>query len=80
MRSGPNFELTSHLLQAVRSGIGVGLVPQLLVADDVRHGHLLRVGEAIPSQRTYCLTYPPRNAVLPSLKAFRQWLLAELGR
>lgn len=74
MRSGPNFELTSHLIQAVRAGIGVGLVPQLLVEDELRQGHLRSVGDAIPSQRTYCLVYPPRNAVLPSLEAFRAWL------
>lgn len=79
MRSGPNFELTSHLIQAVRAGIGVGLVPGLLVEDEIRQGHLLSFGQAVPSRRTYCLTYPPRNAVLPSLEAFRSWLLAELA-
>ncbi|VXD00559.1 DNA-binding transcriptional regulator, LysR family [Pseudomonas sp. 8Z] len=78
MRSGPNFELTSHLIQAVRAGIGVGLVPRMLVDDELRQGLLLSVGQAVPSQRTYCLVYPPRNAVLPSLEVFRRWLLAEL--
>lgn len=75
MRAGPNFELTSHLIQAVRAGIGVGLVPRLLVEDEMRQGHLVTVGETIPSQRTYCLVYPPRNEVLPSLEAFKSWLL-----
>lgn len=75
MRGGPNFELTSHLIQAVRAGIGVGLVPQLLVEDELRQGHLMAVGDPVPSHRTYCLVYPPRNAVLPSLEAFRSWLL-----
>ena len=79
MRGGPSFELTSHLIQAVRAGIGVGLVPRLLVEDELRQGHLLSVGQAIPSRRLYCLTYPPRNARLPSLEAFRRWLLEELG-
>lgn len=75
MHGGPNFELTSHLIQAVRAGIGVGLVPRLLVEDELQQGHLVAVGAAIPSQRTYCLVYPPRNAVLPSLEAFHNWLL-----
>lgn len=80
MRGGPNFELTSHLIQAVRAGIGVGLVPRLLVEDELRKGHLLEVGDAIPSQRTYSLVYPPRNAVLPSLEAFQHWLMEGAGR
>ena len=29
MRLGPSFELTSHLIQAVRADIGIGLVPRL---------------------------------------------------
>ncbi|MEB2327138.1 MAG: LysR substrate-binding domain-containing protein [Pseudomonas sp.] len=75
MHGGPNFELTSHLIQAVRAGIGVGLVPGLLVEDELQQGHLLAIGAPIPSQRTYCLVYPPRNSVLPALEAFRAWLL-----
>ena len=78
MRSGPSFELTSHLIQAVRAGIGVGLIPRLLVEEELRQGFLLTVGEAVPSNRIYCLAYPPRNAALPSLVAFRSWLLSEL--
>lgn len=80
MRGGPNFELTSHLIQAVRAGIGVGLVPRLLVEDELQQGHLLAIGAAIRSQRTYCLVYPQRNAVLPALESFRAWLLPASGR
>ncbi len=78
MRGGSNFELTSHLIQAVRAGIGVGMVPRILVEEELRQGVLVTVGAAVSSQRRYCLVYPPRNAALPSLDAFRRWLLAEL--
>ncbi len=78
MRDGPTFELTSHLIQAVRAGIGVGLVPQLLVEDELRAGSLVQVGEPLRSQRTYHLAYPRRLAALPALQAFRDWLLADL--
>src|SRR5690606_36685561 len=40
MRLGPQFELTSHLIQAVASGIGIGLVPSILVQDELRSGAL----------------------------------------
>ncbi|MFL9926335.1 LysR substrate-binding domain-containing protein [Herbaspirillum lusitanum] len=76
MRMGPSFELTSHLIQAVRAGIGIGLVPKALVEDELARGELLAVSEAISSQRSYYLVHPHRNQTLPSLQAFRTWLLA----
>jgi DNA-binding transcriptional LysR family regulator len=78
MRLGPSFELTSHLIQAVRAGIGVGLVPRILVTDELANGQLISPGLPFASQRSYCLTYPPRNETLPSLLAFRTWLLAQI--
>ncbi|HCV76981.1 MULTISPECIES: LysR substrate-binding domain-containing protein [Pseudomonadaceae] len=79
MRPGPSFELTSHLIQAVRAGIGIGLVPRVLVEDELAQGELLACGPALVSRRSYYLVYPPRNEGLPSLQAFRQWLLAEIN-
>ncbi|WP_028694863.1 LysR substrate-binding domain-containing protein [Pseudomonas cremoricolorata] len=78
MRLGPSFELTSHLIQAVRAGIGIGLVPRVLVEDELQNGELCSAGEPFASQRSYYLIYPPRNENLPSLRAFRSWLLAQL--
>lgn len=75
MRVGPSFELTSHLIQAVLAGMGVGLVPRVLVEDEIARGELSVVGDAIASQRSYYLVYPQRNSTLPALAAFRQWLL-----
>jgi LysR family glycine cleavage system transcriptional activator len=78
MRLGPSFELTSHLIQAVRAGIGIGLVPRILVADELASGELISPAEPFASQRSYYLAYPPRNEVLPSLRAFRGWLLEQI--
>lgn len=75
MRIGPSFELTSHLIQAAMAGMGIGLVPRVLVEDELSRGELALLGEAIPSQRSYYLVYPPGNAALPALAAFREWLL-----
>lgn len=75
MRIGPSFELTSHLIQAVLAGMGIGLVPRVLVEDELARGELVALGDAIPSQRSYYLVYPQRNEALPSLAAFRDWLL-----
>ncbi|KVE22972.1 LysR family transcriptional regulator [Burkholderia vietnamiensis] len=75
MRVGPSFELTSHLIQAVRAGIGIGLVPKVLVEDELTRHELVPIGDAITSRRSYYLVYPPENETLPSLAAFREWLL-----
>jgi len=78
MRLGASFELTSHLIQAVRAGIGIGLVPRILVADELANGELISLDLPFASQRSYYLTYPPRNEMLPSLQAFRAWLLEQI--
>lgn len=78
MRMGPRFELTSHLIQAVRAGIGVGLVPHALVTEELKRGELVAIGKAMTSPRSYYLTYPQRNISLPSLEAFKSWLLKTL--
>ena len=78
MRLGPSFELTSHLIQAVKAGIGIGLVPRILVADELASAELIALDLPFASQRNYYLTYPPRNEMLPSLQAFREWLLGQI--
>lgn len=78
MRLGPSFELTSHLIQAVRAGIGIGLVPRILVTDELANAELISLDQPFASQRSYYLTYPPRNEMLPSLVAFRTWLLEQI--
>lgn len=77
MKVGPSFELTSHLMQAVRAGMGVGLVPRALIDDEDRRLGLVEVGAAMVSERSYYLVYPERNETLPALAAFRAWLLAQ---
>ncbi|TDG07278.1 LysR family transcriptional regulator [Paraburkholderia guartelaensis] len=79
LRPGPSFELTSHLIQAVVAGIGVGLVPRMLVEDELKENRLLSPFEAVPSSRSYYLVYPERVQRHPVLVAFRDWLLEELA-
>ena len=74
MRSGPGFELTAHLIQAVVAGIGIGLVPRILVQDKIRAGTLVTLFEPMESGRGYYLAYANRYQNLPSLMAFSEWL------
>jgi len=76
MRLGPSFELTSHLIQAVQAGMGLGLVPHMLVQDELQRGQLQALGSLIASQRSYYLVYPQSNESLAAVQAFTTWLLA----
>jgi len=78
MRHGPSFELTSHLIQAVAAGLGVGVLPHSLVKDELMRGTLVAFGETVPSRRSYYFIYPPRNEDLPALAPLREWLLSSL--
>lgn len=76
MRLGPQFELTSHLIQAVASGIGVGLLPTFLVEDELRSGVLeLAFDLPLRTNAAYYLFVPPEKLTLPPAIAFRDWLL-----
>jgi DNA-binding transcriptional LysR family regulator len=50
-------EMTSHLIQAVRANIGVGLVPRILMEDELLNGELLQLGSRSPAGAaiTWCI-------------------------
>lgn len=74
---GPTFEVTSHLIQAVVTGIGVGLVPDFLVEDELASGALVApISVRYPSGKHYQFAYPAHKAAYAPLAAFRDWLLA----
>ena len=58
--------------------VGIGLVPRILVEEELLNGELACLGEPIISRRSYYLVYPTRNGTLPSLKAFSDWLMQTL--
>lgn len=81
VHAGPQFEVTEHLIQSAKSGLGVGLVPRVLVEDDLQRGLLVQPLSTPPgSTRSFCLSYPAYNARLPQLVAFRDWLHEERSR
>lgn len=80
MQMGPQFELTSHLIQAVSSGIGVGLVPYFLVEEELRSGALqVAIDAPMETGAAYYLFVPPDKIALPPIKAFVNWFLENSG-
>lgn len=81
MRQGPHFELTSHLIQAVASGLGVGLLPDFLVEDELASGMLrTAIDRPFKTGASYRLWVPETQQSLPAIATFVQWLLAERTR
>ncbi|MDP9514018.1 LysR substrate-binding domain-containing protein [Pseudomonas protegens] len=76
MRTGPSFELTAHLIQAVAAGIGIGLVPDILVQEEIESGAVVKLFDPMESGRNYYLTCAARYQHLPAFKTFSAWLLS----
>ncbi|HSV80022.1 MAG TPA: LysR family transcriptional regulator [Ramlibacter sp.] len=73
--AGPRFELFSMSIEAAVQGLGVALVPRLLVEDELRRGLLTEVGGAFRwSGGSYFLVYPQDRAESAALPVFRDWL------
>lgn len=79
-RRGPKFTFSDHAVQAATQGEGVVLGRSALVADDLRAGRLVRpFSLSLPADLAYYLVYPPQSASLKKIRAFREWLLAEIA-
>ena len=75
---GPTFLSSDHAIQAAVRGEGVVLGRSALVADDLAAGRLVRPFElSLPAGFAYYVVYPQRALQRPSVKAFRDWLMAE---
>lgn len=75
---GPRYELFFMSLQAAIGGLGVALVPEYDLGDDLASGRLIiPVKHICPSDRAYYLTHPEGKADSPALAAFRTWLLEQ---
>ena len=74
--SGPRYELFSMTATAAACGLGVALVPRLLVEDELARGALVVAwNRALQGERAYCLVLPERGEERPAVGAFKTWLL-----
>jgi LysR family glycine cleavage system transcriptional activator len=77
---GPRFDSFNMILEAVEAGLGAALLPRFLVAPGLQDGRLVTLSDKVlPSTRGYHFVCPERNADLPAVTVFRDWLLAQLG-
>jgi LysR family glycine cleavage system transcriptional activator len=73
--AGPRLELFSMVAEAAVHGMGIGLLPRMLIEEELARGMLVPVTPHVyRSDRSYRLLYPESKADYPPLKAFREWL------
>ncbi len=77
--AGPRYELFFMSLQAATVGLGVALVPEYDLGDDLASGRLvIPIQHRCPSDRAYYLSTPERKTDKPALALFSAWLLDEV--
>jgi LysR family transcriptional regulator, glycine cleavage system transcriptional activator len=79
--AGPRFEHFYMIMQAALAHLGTGLVPRLLVEDDLVAGRLVEpVHVDFIGEDAYCLVYAPSKRNDPRLEQFRRWLHSEANQ
>lgn len=77
-RRGVRFSHTLHAIEAALLGQGVALVPQPLVAQELRSGRLVApFGISLALDRGFHIVAPPELWDMRKVAVMRQWLLAE---
>ena len=77
---GPHFTMENMAVQAALDGHGVALIGDILVADDLASGRLVRPFDSsfsTPLTFSYYLLSAKDSAEQPKVAAFREWLLEE---
>ena len=77
-RGGPRYELFSMLATAAAHGLGVALMPTMLVEDELARGDLVvACARPLSGERNYYLVTPERGDDRPLLTRFSTWLQAQ---
>ncbi len=76
--AGPRYELYSMTAAAAAQGLGLALVPRLLIEPELARGELVvACPQPLKSGRIYWLVRPERGEPRPALAAFAAWLQAQ---
>ena len=77
-RSGPRYELFSMIAVAAAHGLGVALIPRMLIEPELARGELaVACDRPLRAERGYFLVTPASADERPALAAFREWLVAQ---
>lgn len=72
------FTASIQAVQAITRRLGVLITHELFVRDDIRHGVLTKVGEAVPNPyQDFYFVCPPEKLTQESVLTLRSWLCKE---
>jgi LysR family transcriptional regulator, glycine cleavage system transcriptional activator len=78
VQSGPRFAQYSAVIQAAVSGLGVALVPRILVLEELGDASVVvPCGETITVDQGHYLCFKAERADVPVIAAFRSWILRQ---
>jgi LysR family glycine cleavage system transcriptional activator len=78
--AGPRYELFSMTAAAATHGLGLALVPRLLIEGELQRGELvLACDQAYKGERAYYLVTPERSEERPVMRTFLAWLQQVAG-
>ncbi len=76
---GMQFEQFGTAAQACMAGLGVALLPLILIAGELQRGELVQApGQPMQSSSAYYLVVPHDKRGHPPVASFRDWLLGRL--
>jgi DNA-binding transcriptional LysR family regulator len=77
-RVGPRFEQFHMVIQAAIAGVGLALLPQFLIHEELAGGRIVvAIDRPVTSEYAYYLVYPERKADSQRVVLFRDWLLGQ---
>lgn len=77
---GPRFEQFAMVAQGAVAGLGVALIPQFLIAEELESGRLeILFPHSLMSSGAYYLVYPDSKAEAPLVRSFRDWISERTG-
>ena len=79
-RRGVRLDNQANEGHAAMAGMGIALLTPFFWQNDIAEGRLVRLFPERISTRgwSYWLVYPPERRMVPKIKRFREWLLAEI--
>jgi LysR family glycine cleavage system transcriptional activator len=78
---GPIFNDSTYALQSAARGEGIALARRSIVGEDLERGTLKRLFRiSVPSRERYWFVSPRETADMPKVRAFRDWVKAELEK
>ncbi|WP_083387361.1 LysR family transcriptional regulator [Salinicola sp. MIT1003] len=76
--SGPRYDSYANIIEAVRSGMGVGLVPKFYVEPELESGELVQPSPyVLKNEKTYTLIFPESESLPTALNLFIDWIMQE---